>query len=146
LGKIEHTGERFSWYRSDDVRVKVQPPSCRQYKAGNFLAIRPLNWDVVMDEDDYGDNWADHGEPGSDGGVMGIAMTMTTMRVMRTRRAVRKGPGKGMEQRTARGHGWATVKGKILLNKPQGEMISLVPWLCSCRSKCQRHTSSRRAN
>ena len=85
-----------------------------------------------------------------EGAVLAMAMTMTTARVRRTRRALRKGPGKGMEQRTGRGkgrgRGWETVKGKVLLNEPQGEMISLVPLLCSCRSKCQRQTWTRRAD
>jgi hypothetical protein len=34
-----------------------------------------------------------------DGAVLAMIMTMTTARVRRTRRAVRKGPGKGKEQR-----------------------------------------------
>jgi len=81
-----------------------------------------------------------------------MAITMTTARVRRTRRALKKGLGKGREQRTGRGKGRGrgrgreTVKGKVLLNEPQEEMISLVPLLCSCRSKCQRQTWTRRAN
>jgi len=84
-----------------------------------------------------------------EGAILVIAMTITTARVKRTRRAVRKGPGKGREQRMGRGNerrlrmgrgkgrgrGRETVKGKVLLNKPQGETISLVPLLCSCRRK-----------
>jgi len=85
-----------------------------------------------------------------DGAVLAIKMRMMTARVRRTRRAVRKGPGKGRELRMGRGNGRGrgreTVKGKVLLNKPQGEMISLLPLLCSCRRKCQRHTWTRRAN
>jgi hypothetical protein len=38
------------------------------------------------------------------------------------------------------------VKGMVLLNEPQGEIILLVPLLCSCTSKCQRQTWTRRAN
>jgi ribosomal protein L15 len=84
-----------------------------------------------------------------EGAILAMAMTMTTARVKRTRRALRKGPGRGKEHRTGRGKGRGrgreTVKGKVLLNEPQGEMISLVPLLCSCRSKCQRQTWTRRA-
>jgi hypothetical protein len=62
----------------------------------------------------------------------------------------RMGRGKGMRLRTGRGKGIArgreTVKGKVLFNTPQEEMISLVPLLCSCRRKCQRQTWTRRAN
>jgi hypothetical protein len=49
-------------------------------------------------------------------------------------RRLRTGRGKG------RGRGRETVKGKVLLNKPQGEMISLVPLLCICRKNCLRQT------
>jgi hypothetical protein len=95
-----------------------------------------------------------------EGAVLAIAMTMTTGRVRRPGRAVRKGLGKGREPRMGRrkgrrlrtgsgkgrGMGMNTVKGKVLLNTPQEEMISLVPLLCSCRRKFQRQTWTRRAN
>ena len=38
-GKVKRTGERFSWYSSHDLRAIIQPPSCRQYKPGDFLAV-----------------------------------------------------------------------------------------------------------
>jgi hypothetical protein len=81
-----------------------------------------------------------------EGAILAIEMPMMTARVRRTRRALRKGPGKGRKQRTGRGKGRETVNGKVLLNEPQGEMISLVPLFCSCRSKCQRQTWTRRVN
>jgi len=75
---------------------------------------------------------------------------MTTARVRRTHRAVRKIPGKGRGKGRGRqgrkGRGRETVKGNVLLNKPQQEMISFVPLLCSCRRKCMRQTRTRRAN
>jgi hypothetical protein len=66
LGKITPTGERFSWYGSDDPRATIEPPSCQQYTPGDLLAIRPLNWDEIIDKDDDDDNRADPGAP-SDG-------------------------------------------------------------------------------
>ena len=60
-GKVKRTGAQFSWYGSDDFRVKIEPPSCRQYKPGDFLAVRPLNWDDIIDKDDDDKNWADPG-------------------------------------------------------------------------------------
>jgi len=60
-GKVQRTGEHFSWYGSDDLRAKIELPSCRQYKPGNFLAIRPMNWDKIIDEDDHDENWVDPG-------------------------------------------------------------------------------------
>jgi len=41
----------------------IEPPSCLQYKPGNFLAIRPLNWDEIIEENDVDENWADPGAP-----------------------------------------------------------------------------------
>jgi len=55
-GKVNCTGKRYSWYSSDDIRVKIEPPSCRQYKPGDFLAVRPLIWDEIIDEDDDDEN------------------------------------------------------------------------------------------
>jgi len=93
-----------------------------------------------------------------EGAVLAMAITMTTASVRRTRRVVRKELGKGRVQRMERGKGRGRqprkgrgreremVKGKVLLNKPQEEMISLVPLLCSCRQKCMRQTETGRAN
>jgi len=82
--------------------------------------------------------------------ILVMAMTMRMVRVRRTVRAVRKGPGMGREQRTGRGKGRGmgreTVNAKVLLHKPQGEMISPVPLLCRCRSICQRQTWTWRDN
>jgi hypothetical protein len=50
-GKVKRTGEHFSWYRSDDLRAKIEPPSCRQYNPGDLLAVTPLNSDDINDED-----------------------------------------------------------------------------------------------
>jgi len=62
-GTVKRTSERFSWYGSGDLRAKIEPPICRQYKPGDFLAVTPLNWDEIIDEDDDDDNWADPGAP-----------------------------------------------------------------------------------
>jgi len=60
-GKIKCAGERFSSYGSDNLRVKVEPPSCHQYKLGDFPAVRTLNQDGIIDEDEDDENWADPG-------------------------------------------------------------------------------------
>jgi len=62
-GQVKRTSEHFSWYSSDDLRAKTEPPSCRQYKPRNILAARPLNWDEIIDEDEDDENWADPGAP-----------------------------------------------------------------------------------
>ena len=48
-------------YGSDDLWAKIEPPHYRQYKPGDFLAVRPLNWDEIIDKDDVDENWADPG-------------------------------------------------------------------------------------
>jgi hypothetical protein len=55
-GKVKRTGERFPSYGSDDLRAKIELPSCRQSKPGDFLDVRPLNWDEIINEDDDDDN------------------------------------------------------------------------------------------
>ena len=94
-----------------------------------------------------------------EGAVLAMPRTMMTAMGRKTRRAVRKGMGNGREQimgrgkgrrlRTGRGmgrvRGRETVKGNVLLNKPQREVISLVPLRCSCRRKCLRQTWTQRS-
>jgi hypothetical protein len=62
-GMLKRTGEHFTWYCSDDLRAKIEPPNCQQYKQGVFLSVRPLNWDDIIDEDHDDLNWADAGAP-----------------------------------------------------------------------------------
>jgi hypothetical protein len=62
-GKVKCTGKRFSWYGSNGFRAKIEPPSCWQYTTGDFLAIRPLTWDQIIDNDDDGENRADPRAP-----------------------------------------------------------------------------------
>jgi hypothetical protein len=97
-----------------------------------------------------------------DGPVLAMATTIATARVRRMGRVVRMGPGKRRNQRMGRGkrrgkgrgrgkqwrngRGRETEQGKVLLHKPQGEMISLVPLLCSCSRKFIRQTRTWRAN
>jgi len=82
-----------------------------------------------------------------EGAVLVMAISITTVRVGRNSRAVRNRPRKGKEQQMGRGkgrrlrmgkgkgkgRGSEMVMAKVLLNKPQGEMISLVPLLCRYR-------------
>jgi hypothetical protein len=60
-GKVKPTTEHFSCYGSDDLRSTIEPPRCRQYKRGDFMDVRPLNWDEIIDDDDDDENWADLG-------------------------------------------------------------------------------------
>lgn len=58
-GKVKRTGTRLPWYGSDAHVKKIEPPSSRQYKPGQFVAARPTNWANIVDEEDDDANWAD---------------------------------------------------------------------------------------
>jgi hypothetical protein len=47
-GMVKGTPERFSLYGSNDLRAKIEPLSCWQYKPGDYLGIRPLDWDEII--------------------------------------------------------------------------------------------------
>jgi hypothetical protein len=136
-GKVKCTSECFSWYGSDDVRAKIEPPCCRQYKPGNFLAVTPLDWDEIIDEDDDYDNWADPGAPSGDrsrssngndnddsegeegmqGGEKGTGKRKGTKDG--------KGKGKGKATEEGKGKGKGNGKGKgIVKQTPGGDDIS----------------------
>jgi hypothetical protein len=55
------------------------------------------------------------------------------------------GKGKGTRDGKGRGYGKGKVNGKGLMNKPLGEMISLVTLICNCRRKGMMQTWTRRA-
>jgi len=55
-GNVRDSSERFSSYSSDDLRAKIEPPSCRQYKPGNFLAIWQLNSDEIIGQEEDDEN------------------------------------------------------------------------------------------
>jgi len=51
-GKVKCSGQRSSSYGSDNLRAKIVLPSCRQYKPGDFLTCKWLNWVEMIHEDD----------------------------------------------------------------------------------------------
>jgi len=134
-GKVKRTGEHFSWYGSDDLRAKIEPPSCRQYKPGNLLAVRPLNWDEIIDDDDNDENWADPGAPSSGRSCLSDGNDndngngkedlqggeKETAKGKGTKDGKGKGKGKAMEEEKGKGNG----KGKgIVKQTPGGDDIS----------------------
>jgi hypothetical protein len=150
-GKVKCTGERFSWYGGDDLWAKIVPTSCRQYNPGDFLSVRPLNWDVIMDVDDDDDeNWVDPGAPSDGRSRPGDGNDNDNGEGKEDTQGGEKGTGKGKGTKDGKGKvmgkGKGNGKGKGVLNKPQGEMISLVPLLSSCRKKGNRQTRAQRAN
>lgn len=77
-----------------------------------------------------------------------MAMAIPIAREQRTPRVVTMAPEKRRVQRMGSGMGMGRemVKGKVFLNKPQGEVISLVPLLCSSGRKYMRQNQTQRAN
>jgi len=113
-GKVKRTGECFSWYGSDDLRAKIELPSCRQYKPGDFLAVRPLNWDEIIDDDDDDDNWADPGAPSGGRSHPGDGYDKDDGESEEDTQGGEKGTGKGKGTKDGKGKGKATKdrKGK----------------------------------
>jgi len=110
-GKVQRTNERFSWYGIDDLRAKIEPPSCRQYKPGDILAVRPLNWDGIIDEDDDDENWAD---PGAPSGVQSRPCNDNDnedREVEEDTQSGEKGTGKGKGTKDGKGNGKEQGKG-----------------------------------
>jgi len=127
-GKVKCTGERFSWYGSDDLREKIEPPSCRQYKPGDFRAIRPLNWDEIMDED-FEDQYRVH--PGVPSGGRscpsvgndndnGEGEEDAQCGEKGTRKVKGTKDGKGQGKAKGKGKGKGNGKGKCIVNHTPG--------------------------
>jgi hypothetical protein len=128
-GKVKRTGECFSWYGSDDLRAKIEPPSCRQYKPGDFLAVRPLNWDAIIDENDDDDNWADPGAPSGGRSRRGNGNDNDNGEGEEDLQGGEKGTGKGKGKREGKENGNGKRKGNgkgkgIVKRTPGGDDIS----------------------
>jgi len=149
-GKVKHIGEHFSWYGSDDLRAKIEPPSCQQYKPGDFLAVRPLNWDVIIDKDDGDENWADPGVACRGKSCPGNGNHNTNGKDEEDTQGGEKGTRKGKGTKDGKGKGKGKVKGnskgKGIVKQTPGGDLSLGLLLCSCRNKGMRQTWARRAN
>jgi len=111
-GKVKPTSECFSWYGSDDLRAKIEPPSCWQYKPGDFLADRPLNWDVIIAEDDDDDNWADPSAPSGGRSRPGDGNDNDDGESEEDTHGGEKGTRKGKGTKDGKGKGKATEDGK----------------------------------
>jgi hypothetical protein len=118
--KVKRTAECFSWYGCDALRAKIEPPSCRQYKPGDFVAISPLNWDEIIDEDDDYTNWADTGAPSGEWSRPGGANDNENAESEEDTLGGEKWTGKGTGTKDGKGKekgkGNETVKGKVFLN------------------------------
>jgi len=138
-GKAKHTGEHSSWYGSDDPQAMIEPPSYRQCKPGHFLAVRPLNWVEIIDDDDHDANWAHAGAPCSEWSCHGHGNDNEDGTGEEGMQGVEKwtGQGKGMKDGKGKGtwKGKTTVEGKgkgkgngkgkgMVIQTPGGDHIS----------------------
>jgi len=111
-GQIKRTSERVFRYFSDDYTAENEPPSCQQYKPGNFLAVRPLNWDEIIDQDDDDENWANPGGPSSGRRHSSDGNDNDNSEGERDTQGCEKGTGKGKGTTDWKGKGKATEDGK----------------------------------
>jgi hypothetical protein len=111
-GKVKRAGERLSLYGSDDLRAKFEPPHCWQYTPGDFLAVRPLNWDEMIDEDDDDGNWADPCAPSGGGSRPGDGNGNDDRECEEDTRGGEKATGRRKGTKDGKGKGKATEDGK----------------------------------
>jgi len=102
------------------------------HKPCDFLAVRPLNWDGGIDDDDEGENWVHRSVPSSGRSHPTHGINNNDGEGEEDKQGGEKGTGKGREQTMGRGNGRQprtgrgkrrgkgreTVKAKVLLNKP----------------------------
>jgi len=110
--KVKCTGEHFSWYSSEDLRAKIEPQSCRQYKPGDFLPVRPPNWDEIIDKDNDDDDWADPGASSRGRSHPGDGNDNDDGESEEDTQGGEKGSGKGKGTKDGKGKGKATEDGK----------------------------------
>jgi len=111
---VKHTDECCSWYSCNHLRAKIEPPSCRQYKPGYFLAVRPLNRDEINKNDDDEENWADSGLRSGGGSHPRYGNDNDDREVEEETQHGEKGTmrRKGTKDGKAKGKGRATENGK----------------------------------
>ena len=98
-------------YRSDDLTAKIELPCFLQYKPGNLLAVRPLNWDEMIHQDDDDENWADPGGPSGVQSRPGCGNQNDNGKGKEDTQGGEKGTGKGSGTKDGKGKGKATEDG-----------------------------------
>jgi hypothetical protein len=127
--KVKRTSERFYFYGNDDLRAKSESPCCRQYKPDDFLGLRPLNWDEIIDEDDDDENSADPGAPSGGRSRPGDGDDNDNGKGENDTQRGEKGTGKGKGTQDGKGKGKGKGKGNgkgkgIVKQTPGGDDIS----------------------
>jgi hypothetical protein len=127
-GKVKCTSKLFSWYGSDDHRAKIEPPTCRQYKRGDSLSVRQINWNEIIDKDDDDENWADPRAPSGarshssdendNNDIQNEEDTQGGVKGIRKWKCTKDGTGKGMGKVRENGKGKGSGKGKGIIKQP----------------------------
>jgi len=79
---------------------------------GNFLAIKPLNWDEIIDEHDDEENWEDPRAPSSGKSHPGNGYSNDDGKGEQDMQGGEKGPAKGKGTNDGKGKEKATEDGK----------------------------------
>jgi len=131
-GKFMYTGEHSSWYRINDFSTKVEGPCCQQSKPGDILAVGPLDWDEIIEEDYDNENgvgpgpW-NHGRSGgrddkvNDGSERKVDR-QCSQKGSRKGKGTKDGIGTGKRKATDKGKGKWKRNGKatgIVVTKPR---------------------------
>ena len=125
-GIVKRNSERFSWFSSDDLRAQIEPPSCCQYKPGDFLAVRRLHWDEIINEDHHDENLADPQMPSggtshpSDGTKNAIGQGEEDTEGKEQGTGTEKGTKDGKVKGKAKGMDKGNGKGKDIVKQTPG--------------------------
>jgi hypothetical protein len=122
-GKVQCTSECFSWYGSDDLRAKIEPPICQQYMPGDILAVRPRNLNEIIDKYDNDENWGDTGAPSGGRSYLGDGNDNENGEGEEDTKGGEKGTGKGNGTTDGRGKG----KGKGKRNGKRKGIVNQTP-------------------
>jgi hypothetical protein len=99
-------------YGSDDLRAKIEPPCCWQYKPGDFLALKPLNWEEITNKDDDDDTWVCPSAPNGGRSRPGDGNDDDDGANEEDTQGGGKRTGKGKGTKDGQGYGKATEDGK----------------------------------
>jgi hypothetical protein len=127
-GKVKWTSKLFSWYGTNDPRAKIEPPTCRQYKPGDSLSVRQINWNEIIDKDEDDENWADPralsgarsrpSDENDNNDIQDEEDTQGSVKEIRKRKCTKDGTGKGMGKARENGKGKGSSKGKGIIKQP----------------------------
>jgi len=112
LSIAQRSSEHFCWYVSNDLRAKIERPSCLQYKLGDFLAGKPLNWKEISNDDEDDENWADLWVPSSGRSRPGDGIDNDHCEGEEKTQGGEKGTGKGKETKDGKRNRMGNRKGK----------------------------------